>query len=103
MAKYLKALVEIIWLDAETNHGWETDDDVDVEEVPIVTIGFLIKQTEHLIVIASSIDKETGKQSNGRIKIPVAMVQSIKTITPSKTPKPVIPTLDPDLVEFVPE
>ena len=86
--KYDKPLVEIIWNDAETTHGWEMDDEVDVEQVPIVTVGFLITKGDHIVVIASSIDKATGSQSNSRIKIPVAMVSSIKELTATyKKPK----------------
>lgn len=81
VAKYKKALVEIIWNDAETTHGWETDEEVDVAEVPIVTVGFLIRRTEHLVVVASSIDQDTGNQSNGRIKIPVEMITNIKVLS----------------------
>lgn len=82
--KYHKPLVELVWFDAETTHGWETDEEVNSENVPIITVGFLIKKTEDLIVIASSIDKETGNQSNGRIKVPIGMVQSIKELGGSK-------------------
>ena len=78
--KYDKPLVEIIWMDAETTHGWELDDDVDSEQVPIVTVGFLITKADHVVVIASSIDKATGGQSNSRIKIPIAMIDTIKEL-----------------------
>jgi len=78
--KYDKPLVEIIWNDAETTHGWELDADVDAEQVPIVTVGFLVTKGDHVVVIASSIDQATGGQSNSRIKIPIAMVSSIKEL-----------------------
>ena len=81
MGKYGKPLVEVEWFDAETTHGWETDEEVNSENVPIFTVGFLIKRTEDLVVIASSIDKLAGTQSNGRIKIPVAMIQTIRELT----------------------
>lgn len=81
--KYNKPLVEIVWLDAETNHGWELDSDVDVENVPIITVGFLIRTSPDIIVIASSIDKNAGDQSNSRIKIPSGMVQSIRELNVS--------------------
>jgi len=81
MGKYGKPLVEIEWYDAETTHGWETDEEVDSENVPIYTVGFLIKRTEDLVVIASSIDKTNGTQSNGRIKIPVPMIKTIRELT----------------------
>ncbi|CAB4216877.1 hypothetical protein UFOVP1590_2 [uncultured Caudovirales phage] len=78
--KYDKPLVEIIWNDAETTHGWELDADIDSEQVPIVTVGFLVTKGDHVVVIASSIDQATGGQSNSRIKIPIAMVSSIKEL-----------------------
>lgn len=81
--KYDKSLVEVVWLDAETTHGWETDDETDLEQVPIVTIGFLIAKGEHIVVVASSIDKTTGTNNNSRIKIPIAMIESVKELNVS--------------------
>ena len=92
MGKYLKTLCEIVWLDAESSHGWEQDEEVDAEQVPIITIGFLIKRNEHTVVIATSIDQETGQCSNSRIKIPVGMIQSIKLLGgPRKSKEKPIP------------
>lgn len=86
--KYDKPLVEVVWNDAETTHGWETDAEVDTEQVPIITVGFLITRSDHLVVIASSIDKVTGQMSNSRIKIPLAMVVSVTELSAShKKPK----------------
>lgn len=81
---YQKDLVEVVWLDAATTHGWESDAEVDSEDDPMITVGFLIRKTEDMLIIASSIDQETQAMSNGRIKIPLGMVQSYKVLRKSK-------------------
>lgn len=79
--KYGKPLVEVVWNDAETTHGWEDEGEVDTEQVPIITVGFLIAKSDHIVVIASSIDKGTGQMSNARIKIPLAMIVSVTELS----------------------
>lgn len=76
--KYKYPLVEVEWIDAETEHGWE-----EVEfptELPIVTtIGFLIKEgkdkndNEYLLIASTYSDGQT----NGRFKVPKGMVKKI--------------------------
>jgi len=78
--KYPIPLAEIVWHDAATTYGWELHDDVDTEEELMITIGFIIAKGKSTIVVASSIDKEHHAQSNSRIKIPIAMIQSIKEL-----------------------
>lgn len=83
MIKYHLPLVECIWNDAETTNGWETNDEADTNQVPIITIGFLVTKGEHVVIIASSIDADNGTQNNARIKIPLAMIQSIRELSVS--------------------
>jgi hypothetical protein len=88
--KYPKQLVEIVWLDAETTHGWESDDETDLEQVPVTTIGFLIASNEHCVVIASSVSTTVN---NARIKIPKAMIQNVtELLVAKKKTKPPKPT-----------
>lgn len=111
MIKYHLPLVECIWNDAETTNGWETNDEADTNQVPIITIGFLVTKGEHVVIIASSIDADNGTQNNARIKIPLAMIQSIRELSVShKRQKKTLPEnlpleeqLEIALESFVPE
>jgi hypothetical protein len=81
--KYTQPIVEVVWNDAETMHGWETNDECDTENVPIITVGFLIAKGSSTIIVASSIDQTNGTQNNSRIKIPIGMIVSIKELNVS--------------------
>jgi hypothetical protein len=79
--KYKYPLVQIVWVDAETEHGWE-----EVEEdstLPVATtIGFLIKDQpdkngNDMLLIASTY---SDSQTNGRFKIPKAMVKEMMVL-----------------------
>lgn len=66
----------IIWDDAYTDGGWE--------EIPeqlnssiATSVGFLVKETDHHILIASSCD---GTHINGRLQIPKGMIKTLKII-----------------------
>lgn len=74
--KYDYPLIELTWVDAETQHGWENDEEVDHELPYVTTVGFLIKHTvdsrgHGVYVVASSVG---GGNSNSRIKVPKNMV-----------------------------
>lgn len=76
--KYPFPLVEVQWKDAQTTHGWESEDE-HVFEVPVVTtIGFLIKENEDGLVIASTVGSD--KTHNSRITIPKGMVVTRKDL-----------------------
>lgn len=81
MIKYPAPLVEVVWHDAATTFGWEHEDEADTTEELMTTIGFIIAKGEHTIIIASSIDNETGKMNNSRIKIPVGMIKTIRELS----------------------
>lgn len=83
MIKYPTPLVEVVWHDAATTFGWEHEDEADTTEELMTTIGFVIAKGEHTIIVASSIDNETGKMNNSRIKIPVGMIKTIKELNVS--------------------
>jgi len=104
---YHKDLVEIVWFDAATTHGWESDAEVDDSNDPMITVGFLIRKTDDMLIVASSIDYDTGAMSNGRIKIPLGMVQSYKTIRKGKNTKKILNmgTIIPEMgsIVFTPE
>ena len=73
--KYKHPLVEITWVDAETDHGWEETSESDAVLPITTTIGFLIRETDDAYLVASTISETS---SNGRIKVPKGMVKEIK-------------------------
>lgn len=83
LLKFPTPLCEIVWHDAATSHGWELHGDVDTEEELMITVGFIVAKGNSTVVVASSIDKDHHAQSNSRIKIPVAMIQSIRELNVS--------------------
>lgn len=74
--KYPYRLVEVYWTDAQTSHGWE-DDQSEIETPLVLTVGFLIKESEKGIRIASTVGEG---QTNARMDIPAKMIESIKDI-----------------------
>jgi hypothetical protein len=86
--KYHAPPVEVVWHDAATTFGWEHEDEADTNEELMVTIGFLVAKGEHTIIIASSLDQETGKMNNSRMKIPLGMIKSIKELSVSYKKQP---------------
>ena len=80
-------LVEIKWDDASSlEHGWT--DPAEEKPVPqmVTTVGFLVAQTEHHLVIAHTSD---GTWVNGRFQIPRAMVRKMRSLRPKRKPKQV--------------
>ena len=74
--KYDLPLVEIQWVDAETDYGWESVSELDHELPVVVTVGFLVKHSTDknghgVYIIASSYGSGA---CNSRIKIPKGMV-----------------------------
>ncbi len=65
-------LVAIVWDDASTDHGWQHVDEDDTARNMVLTIGFLTREDDHYIYLASTCDEQ--KNTNSRIKIPRGMV-----------------------------
>lgn len=72
-------LVEVLWYDAATDHGWEEERDAKVEVHEVLTVGFLIKKSKNGIVIASSIGPE-DRSHNSRMTIHKRMIKSIREV-----------------------
>lgn len=77
-SKFPFPLVQIDWEDAQTGHGWEHEEDITVDIPVVTTIGFLIKENEKGIVIASSVGSD--RHNNARITIPKGMVVNRKDL-----------------------
>ena len=75
--KYKHPLVEIIWVDAETTHGWEESNEADITLPLATTVGFLIRETDDGYLVASTY---SDTSSNARIKIPKGMCKTYKVI-----------------------
>lgn len=71
-------LVWVEWEDAQGDTGWEEVPD-EVEPCIAITAGFLIKETENYLIVASSIDTDND-HNNNRIQIPRGMVRKIYLI-----------------------
>ncbi len=71
-------LVEITWDDASSlEHGWVDPADEKPQPQLVKTVGFLVNESEHYLVIASTTD---GNWVNGRFQIPKGMVKSVKPL-----------------------
>lgn len=79
--KYPYPLVEVLWIDAYTDHGWE--DEVEIREEEVVTVGFLISQNDKGLCIASSTGEDGSH--NARIVIPGGMVKKVRTLKNGRT------------------
>jgi hypothetical protein len=76
--KYVFPLLEVKRKDAQTSHGWLTIDET-IPAVPVVTtVGFLIKENDDSLCIASTIG--TDFTNNARIDIPIGMVVERKVL-----------------------
>ena len=76
--KYPYPVVQVVWLDASTDIGWEDAGESNTEAPEVMTVGFQLHKDEKTIVVASTSCKE--RMTNARITIPVGMVKSIKQL-----------------------
>ena len=76
--KYPFPLVHIEWKDAQTGHGWEHQDDVQIEIPIVTTIGFLIRDNDEGVMVASTVGSDL--HCNARIVIPKGMIVSRKDL-----------------------
>lgn len=74
-------LVEVKWEDAATSHGWESPEEIrkDSDDEIAITVGFLVRESQSFIWIASTVDSEGN--NNARIKIPRAMIRAQREIS----------------------
>lgn len=74
---YKYPLIEVQWTDAETGHGWEEESDLDIALPLVTTVGFLVRESETCVMLASTI---SDSSSNARIKIPRGMITNTKIL-----------------------
>lgn len=76
--KFPFPLIQVEWKDAQTGHGWEHEEDLSIEIPVVITVGFLIKENDDGVLIASSVG--TDRHSNARIVIPKGMIVNRKEL-----------------------
>lgn len=74
---YCLPLIEVIWDDAAADGSWEDETALADQPDSVVTVGFLAKETERYLWIASTDD---GYHTNARMKIPKGMVISRRVL-----------------------
>ena len=72
-------LVEVWWDDAtEMPSGWiEAKEEIEIKSCIVLSVGFLVKETEDYIIIATDTN---NAGHNGRSQIPKGMVKSMKVL-----------------------
>ena len=72
-------LVHVVWDDAtDLDLGWKDSEDLKPEEEHITSVGFLVKETESHIVLASCVSKDGFH--NGHFQIPRALIVKLKKL-----------------------
>jgi len=75
-------IVEVEWIDAHYEGGWKPKialEDAVRKDLKIVTLGYLIEDTDDRIILTHGIDGE-GEQYQGYYLIPKGCVLNIKEI-----------------------
>lgn len=72
----------VTWVDARTDDGWTSPEDLDHRLAMITTLGFLVRETDDVLCVASSRDKRTG-QLSGIMYIPVVCILERREIDPT--------------------
>jgi len=76
--------VEVVsWLDAETSAGWHWKDTEAYLLSPVETIGFVVKETKDLLVLAQTVANDGWH--NNRSKIPKSLITKRKKLIEVKT------------------
>ena len=74
--------LEIInWLDSRPDDGWTEKDGLDMRVSRITTLGHVARETDDVLCIASSRDKQTG-QLSGIMYIPKCSILTRYAVTP---------------------
>ena len=85
MKKLTSTLVQVDWIDAQTEHGWKKKSEINDKLEPTTTVGFLVKQTTKAVVIASTVSDE---YSNSQFVIPRGMIIEMREVTLRYSKKP---------------
>jgi hypothetical protein len=72
-------IVSLAWVDSETNDGWTPVDETTAKIGQTYTVGFLVRESADMFLIAHSFDPATNSV-NGLISIPKLVVYDLKEI-----------------------
>ena len=75
--------IEVLWLDAHSEVGWQEPDKLDVIPKLTKTIGFFIKETSDFVIVSHTWDEST-KHLNGAMYIPKGMIKKRRFVCLSK-------------------
>lgn len=70
--KFPFPLVHVDWTDAQVSGTWLLEEEVRLELPVVHTVGFLIKEDDKAIIIASTVGSD--RHSNAHILIPKGMI-----------------------------
>lgn len=96
-------LVLVSWRDAEAQIDWQRVDDIQISQPIVYSLGWLVKETKEVIIIAADLAPgERGLDINRRLEVPKGMIEKmvkvqLKTakgtfdLMPKKPKKPVKP------------
>lgn len=72
-------VVLVIWDDAaQLNLGWMEEVDIEVRQMLVCTLGYLVKKTRQHILVASTVGEHA--HCHAQFQIPRKMIQDIKVI-----------------------
>lgn len=77
-------LIEVEWIDAQTETGWEDLEDhtLNEKELHVRSVGYMLYNTPVCIVLAQTIDLTENPSFNGTITIPkVSILQKKKLVS----------------------
>ncbi|HYE73564.1 MAG TPA: hypothetical protein VEF04_09535 [Blastocatellia bacterium] len=63
------------WVDAEAEAEWKHFSKIDMEVIPVETVGIVVKENDEMLVLGLSFDP-TNNEYNGLFYIPKGMVLS---------------------------
>ncbi len=83
MKRYKK--LEVTWLDAGSVDGWDTLRSHKKRAMhdfncPVVTVGYLVKKTKRVLLVAQSLTKDRGTRAWSVFYIPRGMIKRVRVL-----------------------
>ena len=87
-----KRLIIVEWLDHSEGSGWRTIEEIKGETVSVFTVGWLLTETDTVMVLAPSYNVENGRESQvfGEVSILKSAIVSTQSIASVRGRKPYI-------------
>ncbi len=71
--------IRVRWVDSRYQDGWIEQEDIEPKIAKISTLGYIVKETDEVLCIASSIH-EASRQVSGTMCIPKVCIFSRKNV-----------------------